>query len=56
MSVDLVHNQKAKKTYVIKVSEGDTVQFRINDSPVINATVAVGTQGTIRLEYTELVS
>lgn len=55
MSVDLTQNINRKKTYVIRLVEGDLVEFRVNGSPLISATVTVGTQGTVRLEYTEII-
>ena len=55
MSVDLTQDVRNKKTYVIRLAVGDNIEIRINDSPVINATVSTGTQGTVRLEYMEVV-
>lgn len=55
MSVNLTHDIKRQKTYVISLVEGDVVEIRVNDNPLISATVAVGTQGTVRIEYKEIV-
>ena len=55
MSVDLTQDIKRQKTYVIKLVAGDLVEIRVNDASVISATVAVGTQGKVRVEYKEIV-
>ena len=55
MSVILNQNIVNRKDYSITLNTGDTIEIRINDSPVVNAQVAGGNSGTIRFIYEEKV-